>query len=519
MHLDGVIWSTDDGRDTIPLGAPVQEARMPASASGPAVISDLEERLQPIPEEGRTHRVSGQFWIWCGANIAPINWVLGALGVDLGLGLWDTMFVLVLGNLIGMATFGFFVLLGQRTGATGVVLSRATFGRVGSYLPALIHALVPMVWCALNTWIVLDLVMALLGKLDVVDSSVPHRGLRILIAGLIMIAQVVISWYGYRAIAAFERWTVPITIVILAAMSIAAWFFLHVDWGYAGPGGHALTGSARWSVITGVMTAIGIGWGITWFIYACDYSRFVSREVPRRRLYLASAFGQFLPVVWLGLLGATLATKSTTVDPGQLIVDNYGWFAVPVLLLVVHGPIATNILNIYTAAVSTQALDLNIPRRLFSVVVGVVSFAAVVFFVYRTNFAETLDSVLSGIVAWVATWGGITLVHYYWLARSRSHDTGYLFDPVGTRRLPGVNWAGVVAFVCGITMTWLFMYGLVPALQGPIAKAMGGVDLSWLAGGITSALVYAALGPAVFRRYLPDTAPVPRQVDIEGSVA
>ena len=82
----------------------------------------VEQTLQPIPEDVRTHRVSGQFWIWCGANIAPINWVLGALGIALGLGLRDTLIVLVLGNLIGMAVFGLFVLMGQRTGVTGMVL-------------------------------------------------------------------------------------------------------------------------------------------------------------------------------------------------------------------------------------------------------------------------------------------------------------------------------------------------------------------------------------------------------------
>lgn len=466
-----------------------------------ASMHDVEEQLQPIPESSRTNRVSGQFWIWCGANIAPINWVLGALGVQMGLGLWDTVLVLVLGNLIGMAVFGFFVLLGQRSGATGVVLSRGPFGRVGSYLPAFIHTIVPMIWCALNTWIVLDLVMALLGKIGLVDASHANTGLRILIAGLIMIAQVVISWYGYRAIAAFERWTVPVTIAILAAMSIAAWFFLHVDWSYAGAPGHVLTGAPKWAAMTGVMTAIGIGWGITWFIYACDYSRFVSREVPRRKLYIASTLGQFVPVVWLGLLGATLATKSTTVDPGQLIVQNFGAFAIPVLLLVLHGPIATNILNIYTAAVSTQALDLKIPRKVFSAVVGIVAFGVVVFFVYRSDFAGTLDGVLSGIVAWVATWAGIMLVHYHWVLRGRKWNSDSLFDPVGTPRLPAVNWAGMAAFVVGIVMTWLFMYGMVPALQGPIASAMGGVDLSWLAGGLASAGVYAVLGPIVARRY------------------
>ncbi|MFP5345742.1 MAG: cytosine permease, partial [Actinomycetes bacterium] len=86
----------------------------PAAQDAPTLES-LEQDLQPIPESARTHSVSGQFWIWAGANIAPINWVLGALGINLGLGFRDTITVLVAGNLIGMALFGFFVLLGQKT--------------------------------------------------------------------------------------------------------------------------------------------------------------------------------------------------------------------------------------------------------------------------------------------------------------------------------------------------------------------------------------------------------------------
>jgi toxin CptA len=45
------------------------------------------------------------------------------------------------------------------------------------------------------------------------------------------------------------------------------------------------------------------------------------------------------------------------------------------------------------------------------------------------------------------------------------------------------------------------MYGMLPIFQGPIAVSMGGVDLSWLAGGLTSAAVYAALGPVVAAKY------------------
>ena len=101
-----------------------------------------------------------------------------------------------------------------------------------------------------------------------------------------------------------------------------------------------------------------------------------------------------------------------------------------------------------------------------------------------------------------AAWGGVMLVHYFWLDKRWPGEPDRLFDAVGTKRLPGVNWAGVVALVAGIFATWLFMYGLIPIMQGPIAVALGGWDLSWLAGGLTSAGVYAILGPRQHIRYL-----------------
>lgn len=95
------------------------------------------------------------------------------------------------------------------------------------------------------------------------------------------------------------------------------------------------------------------------------------------------------------------------------------------------------------------------------------------------------------------------LVHYCWVDKRSPVAVDRLFDPVGTRRLPAFNWAGITALLVGIFATWLFMYGVLPIMQGPIATAMGGIDLSWLAGGIVAAAVYGALGPRVHARYLP----------------
>ena len=108
---------------------------MSINADELGVTEAVEHTLVPIPENAGTSTVAHQFWIWMGAGIAPINWVR-ALGIYLGLSLWQTVGVLVIGNLIGMAVFGFFVLIGQQTAVSQMVLSRAAFGRRGAYLPA-----------------------------------------------------------------------------------------------------------------------------------------------------------------------------------------------------------------------------------------------------------------------------------------------------------------------------------------------------------------------------------------------
>ncbi|MCU1405596.1 MAG: putative cytosine/purine/uracil/thiamine/allantoin permease family protein, partial [Glaciihabitans sp.] len=295
--------------------------------------------------------------------------------------------------------------------------------------------------------------------------------------------------------------TVPPTLVVLALMSIFAWFFIDIDWGYAGPVGASLTGQERLVAMSIVMTAIGIGWGITWLAYAGDYSRFVSPTSPKRKLFLASALGQFIPVVWLGLLGATLATTNGSVDPGEMIVGNFGGLAIPVLLLVLHGPIATNVLNIYSFSLAVQALDVRVSRRVLNLLMGAFAFIACIIFVFQDDVGSVLDAWLVGIVSWVAPWAAVMLVQFFVFDR-RNTDFGYLFDAVGSKRMPDIGGRALLSFAIGVFFTWLFLSSSVPALQGPLSLLLGGIDLSWLAGGVSSGLSYYLLSRTSHRAWL-----------------
>jgi purine-cytosine permease-like protein len=75
-----------------------------------------------------------------------------------------------------------------------------------------------------------------------------------------------------------------------------------VNWSHAGsppPGAHLGT-------LSPLMTAIGIGWGISWVTWASDHSRFVPRSVPSGQVFCYSYIDMFVPSVWLAIPGATI---------------------------------------------------------------------------------------------------------------------------------------------------------------------------------------------------------------------
>jgi toxin CptA len=104
-------------------------------------------------------------------------------------------------------------------------------------------------------------------------------------------------------------------------------------------------------------------------------------------------------------------------------------------------------------------------------------------------------------------------VHYFVFER-RHQNFGYLFLSPRDTKLKAFNPAAFIAFFAGIVMTWMCMYGSYPILQGPVARAAGGIDFSWLAGTVTAAGLYFVLGYPRFRSRIAAGVPLGIQAGI-----
>ncbi len=466
---------------------PKTEDRPKAAAAdiGTSVKATVEHLgIDRVPPEQRTSTATDQFWIWAGANLAPINWVLGSLGLSLGLSLTETIVVLIVGNLAGSALFALFCLMGQRTGVNAMVLARLTMGRRGSYLVTAVMVLLPMGWVGVNTWVVLDLAVAAVERMGIDASAGP---VRYSIAGVIVLIQIVITAWGFNAIRLFERWTMPIVLAVMVVMTIVSG--LHVDASFAPS---ALSTAEKLSAASTVMTAIGIGWGITWFVYAADYTRFTRPEVSGRRLFFITFAGMFVPVVWLGILGAYIASAGGGADPAQLVITAFGALALPVLLLILHGPIATNIVVMYSSVLAVLSLDLKATQWKIALGGGVVSSIMLWAFLHSESFAASASAWMSVLVVWISPWAAITLIDFFVLRRGHV-DTDELYRTPSARWTEDVNWTAMGCFAFGLLAGVLFMTTAIEGLQGPLAVALGHIDLSWLISSLAAGIPYYLL--------------------------
>jgi purine-cytosine permease-like protein len=246
------------------------------------------------------------------------------------------------------------------------------------------------------------------------------------------------------------------------------------------------------TAITQLLTAIGVGWGISWLVYAADYSRFTRPTTPDRKVFWTTGLGMYLPTVWLAALGAVVASGGGGTDPSDLVLSTFGVMALPVLLLVLHGPIATNILNFYSCGLAALTFGVKVARWKVSLAAGALASVVLVAFIEAGDFAQSFDAWMVSLIVWISPWAAILAVEYFVVRRGRL-DVDELYRRHTRARYGDVNWRALASLAAGLAAGWAWEFGLVTAFQGPLAKTFSNTDLSWLTGSLVAGGLYYVL--------------------------
>ncbi|MFE2943248.1 purine-cytosine permease family protein [Streptomyces sp. NPDC059255] len=461
------------------------------------VVGSVETRgIEPVPDAERHGHAGQMFWTWFAANISILGLPLGATLVAFrGLNIWQAALVALLGSFGSFALVGALSLAGKKGGAPALTLSRAVFGQRGNAGPTLISWLSRIGWETITTTTAAYALLALLA----IAFGVGRNTVLTLVCLLVFIVcTLLISGLGHATIMWINKWAT----VVFGVLNLIVMGFLvaTVEWtkvldAPAGP-------------TSGVVAGIGFiaaGTGIGWANAGADYARYLPREIPGRRLVVASAFGAGIPLVLLISLGSLLSagdpTLATASDPVAAINAMLpSWMAIPYLVAAFGGLLMSNHLSTYSAGLTMITLGLRVPRPMAVAIDVVLMFAGGVYFMLiAKDFYGPFSTFLTLLAVPISAWIGVIAVDSL---RGRDYDPAALMDTSRGSRYwytGGFHVGAVagwsVAIVAGLLFTEAGTSEKDVWFSGPLAGTWLGVNgLGWAISMAVGAGVYALSG-------------------------
>jgi nucleobase:cation symporter-1, NCS1 family len=434
---------------------------------GTQVIAVEPGGAEFIPLNERHGRPIQLFWTWTSPNMEFATIFVGVLAVAVfGLGFWTAVLALALGSLIGGITQGILSMRGPEYGVPQMVLSRFGFGYWGNALPAGLNSVTAGIgWFAVNS---VSGAFAL--------NVLTHMP-KVLCLLIIVVAQVVVAFFGYNLVHLFERYAFPLlAIIFLIASGVI------LSKAHPGASHHTIPGAFL------LTFGASFGYAVGWNPYAADYTRYFKPSANKTAIAWWSGLGLFLSCALLEIVGAAAATVTGGNAAGSNPTGAFtGLMDKPLadltLLAIAIGAVAANVLNIYSGALSFTAIGIKLPLSLRRAIVAL-GFGAIGFFLAWSalpNAGTRYENFLLIIAYWIAPWLAVYFCDQ--LLRRRPHEA-LLFD---TKR---TNWAGPVAMLVGMGISiWLFSnqteyLGVVPTH----VPAVG--DLTFEVGFVITAAVY-----------------------------
>ncbi|WP_284979987.1 cytosine permease [Arthrobacter sp. fls2-241-R2A-200] len=462
-----------------------------------AEVPRLEDKtIQPIPLNERHGKARDLFTIWFGSNIMIMTIVTGGLATTVfGLGFVPAIVGIIIGNVVGGIFMALHSAQGPQLGVAQMIQTRGQFGSFGALLIVVIVVVMYLGFFAANLVFGGEAMAAVSPGISV-DGG-------ILIIGVV---SVIATIFGYRLIHAYAR-----------VLSVAAGLALLLAFGWilvvhGLPANFLEKGNFNWVGFMGTISVSAL-WQLAYAPYVSDYSRYMPQGTGSAPAFWASYSGCVLGTLFPMILGALVGTLAVSMSTGDVeIVGSLGALLQPWTLIIVGifclGVAASNAMNLYCGVLCTLTIGQTfrptwLPRAktrsiaaviLFVVAVSIALFARDNFILFYTNFLSFLMYVL-------VPWTAINLVDYY-LLRHGDYKVEDFFKRDG-----GVygrfNWIAIGSYLTGALIQVPFSATAI--YTGPVAAAMGGVDISWIVGLVVVAPLYY-VAARVFRR---QTEPAP----------
>jgi len=206
--------------------------------------------------------------------------------------------------------------------------------------------------------------------------------------------------------------------------------------------------------------------------------------------YWGSTLGSLLPMI-LGAVVGLAAPKGSLVHGLALLTPGIA----PLVLVVFSiGIASSNAMNLYCGALSTMTFGQTLfprwspgPRARIVVAVVLFGFALTGAILSKDAFIANYEDFILLLLYVLVPWTAINLVDYYLLRHGEYHVESFFQQDGGI--YGRVNSAAVACYVLGILVQLPFV--ACALYTGPVARAMGGIDLSWIVGlAVTSPVYY-----------------------------
>jgi NCS1 family nucleobase:cation symporter-1 len=437
--------------------------------------------IQPVPLDARHGKARDLFTVWFGTNLQFLAIVTGALAVTaFHLPFGAAVVGIVAGNLVGAVFMALHAAQGPTLGVPQMVQTRGQFGAVGSLLVVGIVIIMYVGFFASN------LVMGGEALASLVRGATATPGI-----ALGALLGLVAAVYGHDLIHAYARVMTYVSGVVL--LLTAVW----IIWVHGLPVGFLTRNSFTWSGFLGIVST-GALWQLSYAPYVSDYSRYMPRDTGARPAFWASywgcTLGSMLPMILGTVVALTMTGKGSVVAQLALLTQGIA----PLVLIVFSVGIAvSNAMNLYCGALCVLTFGQTLfaswspgaaARTWASFVLTGVALAAAL--LSKDSFLANYEDFILLLLYVLVPWTAINLVDYY-LLRHGDYDVAAFMrrdgGPYGRFNVPAI---GCYAF--GILVQLPFVAS--PLYTGPIARLLGGIDLSWIVGLVLISPLYYWLG-------------------------